>query len=72
MKGTIHKPYKKFKGWIRENGLSYQEIADFLGVNLTTICNKINGKSDFTLSEIKALKEKYNLDSAIFFTDDVA
>lgn len=72
MKGIIHKPYTKFKGWIRENGLSYQEIADFLGVNLTTISNKINGKSDFTLSEINALKSKYELDSGIFFTGDVA
>ena len=72
MKALIHKPYARFKGWIRENNLSYQEIAEFLGVNLTTICNKINGKSDFTLSEVNALKLKYKLDSEIFFTDDVA
>lgn len=72
MPTKIHKPYAKFKGWIRENGLNYQEIADFLGLNLATVSNKINGQSDFSLSEINALRKKYNLSSEIFFTDGVA
>lgn len=72
MKKMIHKPYARFKGWIRENGLTYADIAKFLGLNESTISLKINGSSDFLLSEIQALKSRFNLDSNIFFTDDVA
>lgn len=68
----IHKPYARFKGWIRENGLTYADIAKFLGLNESTVSLKINGSSDFLLSEIQALKSRFNLDSNIFFTDDVA
>lgn len=72
MANKIHKPYLRFKGWIRENGLTYSDIAEFLGITTTALSFKINGKSDFSLSEIQALKNKYNLDNNIFFTDDVA
>lgn len=72
MKKIIHKPYAKFKGWIRENGLTYADIAQFLGLNESTVSLKINGHSDFLLSEIQALKSHFHLDSNIFFTDDVA
>ena len=72
MDKITHKPYKRFKGWIRENDLTYADIAVFLGLNPTTIALKINGKSDFLLSEVQALKDHYKLDSNIFFTDDVA
>ena len=27
----IHKPYAKFKGWLRENGLIYKDIAELIG-----------------------------------------
>ncbi len=72
MKKQSHKPYTKFKGWLRENGLTYADIASFLGINQTTVALKINGESDFLLCEIQALKQHYNLDSNIFFTDVVA
>lgn len=72
MKKNTHKPYSKFKGWLRENGLTYSDVANFLGINQATVALKINGNSDFLLSEVQALKDKYNLDSDIFFTDDVA
>lgn len=68
----IHKPYAKFKGWLRENGLVYKDIADLIGVSVVTVSAKVNGQSDFLLSEIKIIKRKYNLTDAIFFADDVA
>ena len=72
MKQKTHEPYLKFKGWLREHDLTYSDIADFLGLNQATVAMKINGYSDFLLSEIQALKDKYNLDSDIFFTGNVA
>lgn len=72
MSKLIHAPYSKFKGWLRENGLTYADLALVLGLNEATISLKINGQSDFYLSEIRLIKKKYHLKSNIFFTDDVA
>lgn len=72
MRKKIHKPYARFKGWIRENGLTYADIANFLGLNETTISLKINGQSDFLLSEVQALQNHYGINSNIFFTNNVA
>ncbi len=72
MKKVIHNPYSKFKGWLRENDLTYKDVAEFLGLSVVTVTAKINGQSDFLLSEIGALQKCYNIDSSIFFNDDVA
>lgn len=68
----IHNPYANFKGWLRSNDLTYNDIAELLGLSVATVSAKINGKSDFLLSEIQVIKEKYNLESSIFFTENVA
>ncbi len=63
----IHKPYASFKGWLRANGLTYSDVATLLGLSVATVSAKINGQSDFLLSEIQLIREKYNLASDIFF-----
>lgn len=68
----IHKPYNKFKGWLRTNGMTYRDLAELLGLSVATVSAKINGKSDFLLSEIESIKNKYKIDYDIFFTSDVA
>ncbi len=72
MKNLMHAPYSKFKGWLRENGLTYSDLANLLGLNESTVSFKINGQSDFYLSEIRVIKQKYHLTSDIFFADAVA
>ncbi len=64
---VVHKPYNKFKGWLREHGLTYKDIGDFLGLSTATVNAKINGASDFTLGEVLALMKEYGLDRSIFF-----
>ena len=68
----IHEPYKKFKGWLRGEGLTYKDVAELLGNSVATISAKINGQSDFSLSEIQKIRKEYNLDNGIFFSGDVA
>lgn len=41
---------------IARNKLTQNDLAKVLGVTPKTISNKINGKSDFTLTEINAIK----------------
>ena len=68
----IHKPYNKMKVWLKDNNITYADLAVLLGRTETCIMHKINGYSDFTLSEVQAIKNEYNLSNDIFFTDDVA
>ena len=72
MSKKYHEPYVNFKNWIKENNLNYNKIGEFLGISAVAVCRKINGQSDFTLSEINALKKKYRLKSDIFFARLVA
>lgn len=54
-------------------GVTKEEIAVALGINIATLYRKINGESDFSLSELKALKKLFNLSKddvdCIFFGD---
>lgn len=52
---SVSKKYQELnelKGKIRAEGQNYREIAGALGMGLNTFCNKINGISEFTCSEI--------------------
>ena len=46
---------------IREFGDTQGELARMLGVSESTLSWKINGKSEFRQSEIKAIADRYGL-----------
>ena len=71
-KRIIHMPYAKFKGWLRENNMTYKDIANLIGNSVATVSAKINGQSDFSLAEINIIISRYDLDFSIFFTNNVA
>lgn len=71
-RGKIHPPYNEFKTWLKDNQITYKNLAELLGLTAASILKKINGQSDFTLSEVQLIKSKYGLDDTIFFTHDVA
>ena len=54
-------------------GVSKEDLAKELCINPTTVYRKINGESDFTLSELKVLKKVLKLSNEdvdrIFFSD---
>ena len=56
---------------IRESSLSQEAIAAALKISRVTLNQKINGRSDFKISEVKQLKDTLNLTNeqvyAIFF-----
>ncbi len=57
-------------------GVSKEDIASALNINITTVYRKINGESDFTLSELRKLKEMLRLTKEdvdrIFFSEELA
>lgn len=68
----IHPPYNRFKIWLKDNNITYSVIAELLGITPTSVMNKINGRSDFLLSETQLIKSVYHLSDDIFSTEKVA
>ncbi len=71
-KRKVHMPYNRFKVWLKDNGLTYAAISELLGITPTSVMLKINGQSDFLLSEVQLIKSTYNISDDIFFVRDVA
>ena len=67
-----HAPYIAFKHAIAGKGLTYKDVAKVIDVTETTLMLKINGGSDFYLSEMQAICEAFSLASSLFFDAVVA
>lgn len=65
---------EKFRQAIKEKGVTLQEIADMLDINLVTLYRKMSGESDFYRKEIETIKNNLNIDNAleIFFANKIA
>lgn len=63
-----HPPYDKLKGLLTERGLTYRGVASLLGISITSVGQKINGTSDFLLSEAEAIKWEYKLKRDVFMS----
>lgn len=62
------KPYNKFKGFMVENDIKQEEVADLIGVTRSTFNTKLNRNGlDFSLKEVRKICLKYNLDANNFF-----
>ena len=57
----------KFKAWMVQNKIPQQEIADLLEISLQLANAKINGREDFTLSQVKKICRKYQISSDDYF-----
>ena len=68
MNKTMHEPYDKLKGKLKENRLTYRDIAHLLDISEVAVANKINGVSDFYVGEAIKILRFLNLNSNIFFT----
>ncbi len=54
----LHEPYNRLKGLLRERGMTYDSISKALGISKASFCRKVNGSSDFYLSEVGKLEEQ--------------
>lgn len=67
-----HPPYTAFKRAIAGKGLTLRDVAATIGVTESTLSQKINGSSDFFVTEIEAICKTFELNVAIFFVNYVA
>jgi len=72
MKTRIHAPYTALKRALAGAGVTYRMVAELIDVAETTVQLKINGYSDFYISEQKKICEKWEIDPAVFFEENVA
>jgi len=56
----------KLKGLMAERGETQKDLAKILQCSTRTINNKINGKSEFTASELNTLSIHYSVGADIF------
>jgi len=67
-----HLPYAMVSGYAKLAGYSMEQIAIKLHMTRRTLDHKINGSSDFTISEAKALESLLGQSrESIFLTSDV-
>ncbi|MDD6710070.1 MAG: helix-turn-helix domain-containing protein [Ruminococcus sp.] len=66
METLKHKPYMKLKGKMREKDIITDDLAKLLNLSTTSVLQKINGQSDFFLSEATKIVTAYDLDYDIF------
>jgi transcriptional regulator with XRE-family HTH domain len=59
----MDKPLDRLKGLMREKRVTYDMAARALTCSLGALSNKLNGKTEFTVSEIFALLGLLNLTS---------
>ncbi len=63
----IHEPYNAFKGKLREKQITYGDVAQALNLSKTAVSHKINGVSDFYISEVRIISEVLGIEWSIFF-----
>lgn len=64
---------KRFRIAVMLKGLSLKQVAQYLGIDISTLYRKINGTSEFTRAEIQQLCELLELDDPkeIFFANEL-
>lgn len=56
----------KFKGWCAAHGVKVKDIAELLDIAPSNASEKMLGKQNFTLPQIKLICKKYSISADIF------
>lgn len=57
----------KFKGWMAEHQIKQADLAELLGVTVESVNGKVNGRQEFTLSQVKKICKTYGISADDFF-----
>ena len=56
----------KFKGWCAAHNVKVKDIAELLDLSRTNAGEKMNGRQNFTLPQIKKICQTYGISADIF------
>lgn len=57
-------------GYLKAKQIKQEQVAKFLGIGRTTLNRKLNGQSEFKVSEIKVMHKQFNIPIELFFKED--
>jgi len=57
----------KFKGFCAEHGIKQAEISELLNITISNVNEKVNGKQEFTLEQVRTLCKKYGISADDYF-----
>ena len=57
----------KFKGWLVEHQIKQSDLAELLGIAPENVNAKLNGRQEFTLSQVKKICDAYGISADDFF-----
>lgn len=60
----------ELKKVLAARGITHRAIAHIIGTCPLTVANKINGKSDFYLNEIKKICKAFRISFLVFFEEE--
>lgn len=55
---------------MKRRGYSQKKMAEYIGVSKATLQNKLNGKTQFTLQEMRAMKEALGVRSLDYLFEE--
>lgn len=61
-----HTPYTLLKAALREKRITYRDISRLLKISTSAVSKKINGVSDFYVSEVMRMEEAFGLCNDFF------
>lgn len=64
-------PIMNFKAWLVENHIKQKELCELLGISMTMVNAKVNGRSPWTLEQIKKICKKYSISADIFLREEL-
>lgn len=62
----LHMTENKFKGWCAAHNVKVKDIAELLDLSRTNAGEKMNGRQNFTLPQIKKICQTYGISADIF------
>ena len=54
------KPFPNLRAELRRNGMTYEDLGNEIGIAHITVLHKMNGQTDWTISEIEKICEYFN------------
>lgn len=57
----------KFKGYCVEHGIRQKDICELLGLSESIVNQKMNGRLDWTLEQVRTLCKHYGISADIYF-----
>lgn len=54
---------------LKAKQIKQEDVANYLGISRTTLNRKLNGSSEFKISEINLIHKQYNVPLSLFFEE---